>query len=211
MGRKPLVLASVLVVIAGAALYLQLRGDGPPPAAPPPAKVAPTVAGSGGAATVQVTDTPRLPDSPTPATAAGSDGGVTEYAVGDVIVRDHRAGPHTRLDTPPDVHPPGGRRLPPALTNDIGQKMRAAALACAADIPREARGPDPRIEGEAVISIVDKQLKVTGSTLALRDVAGASVEPTMACVQQKLVGLATAAADQDDLDRYAITVRFALP
>jgi hypothetical protein len=211
MGRTPLVVASLVVVIAGVMLYLQLRGaaneaDAPvtPTRAGKPPLAAPPVAGSA-APMVHVTDQPRLADEP-----GADDAGVTEYAVGDVVVRDHRAGAHP-IDVPPAVHQPGARQLPSALTSAIGQQLRAAVVDCGASVPREARGAEPRVEGSVYVAIVDKQLKVVDSAMALRDVVGAAVGPTEACVKQRVLGLTTAAADQDDLPRYQITLKFVLP
>jgi hypothetical protein len=116
-----------------------------------------------------------------------------------------------KIDLPPNVHPPESRKLPSELTQAIAQKVRAVMEDCTASVPREARGPGPRLEGQIVVGIADKKLTITKATAELRDVFGAAVGPTKACIEQKAVGLATAAADQADLPTYSININFAIP
>jgi len=82
---------------------------------------------------------------------------------------------------------------------------------CAASIPREARGPAPRLEGQVLVGIKDHKITVASATMQLRDVVGASVDPTKACIEQKSVGLQVNAPDQADMETYTINITFAMP
>ncbi len=209
MNRSVLALGAVVVLGAASGLWLWLRdGDGAPAGserthgegtsseiATPAAREVPST-----------TVTPSLSD---PAhVPAGSDG-VREYKVGDVVVRDHRKGDHLPIDIPPNIHPPDERKVSSTLTADLAQKVRAVMSDCVASLPKEARGDKPRLEGQVTIAIRDKQVRVTAATMQLRDVVGASVEETKACIERRSVGITTA-TDEPDLTDYTINVSFAV-
>jgi len=204
MKRALLVAAVAALAIVG---WLWFRKGSPDAPAPAPG----SAAGSGEpiAGTPTVTPAPSLPGSSgaprLPEPGAGSD-----YVVGDVRVRDHRGGSNAPMDVPPNIHAPNTRELPPALTQDIAQKVRTVLADCAKDVPKDARGPHPRLEGQIVVSIKDHKLSVTGATMQLRDMPVDTVDATKQCVETHSVGLETAASDQDDLDNYSIGVTFAV-
>ncbi len=208
MSRKLLVggLAVLLVVLA--ALWWLLKKDDAQPAARRGEGSAVVVATDPGA-----TPAPQLPGGGSaPALPAGSgEQNPRDYVVGDVRIRDHRAGDNTPMDIPPNVHPAESRRIPSALVSDIAQKVRGVLAECAPQIPREARGPNPKLEGQIIVTIKDKQLSVTQSTMQLRDVFGAALEPARQCVQEKSIGLTTSAGDEADLASYSIAVTFPVP
>jgi hypothetical protein len=81
---------------------------------------------------------------------------------------------------------------------------------CTKDIPRDARGPHPRLEGQLIVNIKDHKMTVSGATMQLRDMPADSLDATRQCVEQKSIGLSTDAGDQDDLDNYSIGVTFAV-
>jgi len=166
--------------------------------APPPAPPAPT------------DPAPHLPSTTVSSQPPPPAGSANEYTIGGIQVRDHRSGSNAPLDIPPNIHRPNTRQLPSTLTSDIAQKVRGVLADCAKDLPKDARGDHPRLEGQVVVSIKDHQLTVTGATMQLRDVTGAALEPTRQCIEQHSVGLQTAASDQDDLDNYSIGVTFAV-
>jgi hypothetical protein len=159
--------------------------------------------------TSTVTPAPSLPGS-SGAPRLSEQGSATEYVVGDVRVRDHRGGSNAPLDVPPNVHPPGAREIPSSLTSAMAQQVRGVLAECTKDIPRDARGPHPRLEGQLIVSIKDHKMSVTGATMQLRDMPADSLDATRQCIEQKSIGLETAAADQDDLDNYSIGVTFAV-
>jgi len=199
----------VAVVVLGVVAWLVLRKHGSPdaPAAQTPGSASPgsdRVAG-----TPTVTPAPTLPggsgEARLPEPGSGS-----EYVIGDVRVRDHRAGSNAPMDIPPNIHAPNTRTLPSALVQDVAQKVRVVLADCAKDVPKDARGEHPRLEGQVVVSIKDHKLSVTGATMQLRDMPADTVDATKQCVETHSVGLETAASDQDDLDKYSIGVTFAV-
>jgi hypothetical protein len=206
MNRVLLVVVVVALAIGGWLLFRKEKPAAPAASGSAAVTEAPTTA------TPTSTDpAPRLPsssvDSTHPVAPAGS---ANEYVVGDVRVRDHRSGSNAPLDIPPNIHRPNTRQLPSTLTADVAQKVRAVLVDCTKDLPKEARGEHPRLEGQVVVAIKDHKLTVTGATMQLRDVSGDALEPTRQCIEQHAVGLETAATDQDDLDNYSIGVTFAV-
>ena len=198
-----------LAAVVGLAVYFLGNHDAPPapPAAPgsaaSPAIVRDHVRGPRPALPATVTPAPHAADHQT--------GSADEYTVGGVQVRDHRGGDSPHMDIPPSIHPPEAHQLSSAIVNDVAQQVRAVMKQCAAALPPGARGGAPRLQGQLVVAIKDHQLTVTGATMQLRDVTGDALEPTRQCMEQRSIGLQTSAADEPDVDHYAITVNFALP
>ena len=153
---------------------------------------------------------PHLPNSETPARDIPPEGSASEYMVGDVRIRDHRSGSNAKIDIPPNIHRPNTRELPSTLTHAISQQVRGVLADCAKDLPKEARGDHPRLEGTINVAIKDHKLTVTSAAYQLRDVSGDAVESTKRCVEQKSVGVEANASDQDDIDNYSIGITFAV-
>lgn len=171
------------------------------PVVPPPLQRDPSVT---------VTERPRGESAPT-LPAAGEN--PREYAVGDVTVRDHRAGDNKPLDVPPNVHPPEGRLIPSSLTHAISQKVKAVMKDCVASLPREGRGTKPRLEGQILIGIKDKSLSVTKSTIQMRDLDALDatvVDAAKQCVESRAIGQSTPAPDEADLESYTINLSFTI-
>jgi hypothetical protein len=205
MKRALVAVAAVVIVIA---VYLMTRAH-------TRTEHTASTAGSSAATTPGSTDhrpvvtpTPQLPDNG--AARLPEQGSANEYVVGDVRVRDHRAGNKAPLDVPPNVHPPGARLIPSTLTQAVAQQVRGVLAECTKDIPREARGPHPRLEGQLIVTIKDHKMSVTKATMQLRDMPADSLDATRQCVEQHSVGLQADAANQDDLDNYSIGVTFAV-
>jgi hypothetical protein len=211
MSRTPLVLGAIVVLAAAVALVVLLGsgGDGEerPAATPTTRQSTPPPVDRG--ASVTVTDRPRLPAGTAPELPAAGEH-PREYAVGDVRVRDHRAGDHAPMDIPPNVHPADARMIPSTLTHAISRKVKEQVEACVKALPADAKGEKPRMEGQILIAIKDKQLTVTSAIAQLRNVSGPLVEATKACIEQKAVGLSTAAGDEADLESYSINLSYAL-
>lgn len=205
--NRVLLVAVVIALAVGA--WLLFRRDKP---------TAPAQTGS--ADTSTTTTDPSTPSSPSsvPHLPTVSDtakpippaGSANEYMVGDVQIRDHRSGSNAKMDVPPNVHRPNTRELPSSLTADVAQKIRGVLADCAKDLPKEARGDHPRLEGTVFVAIKDHKLTVTSAAYQLRDVTGDAVDATKSCIEQKSVGLETTASDQDDIDNYSIGVTFAV-
>lgn len=191
---KRLLLAVVGIAIVGLAIWLTRSDDTPKPATPEPAPQ-PVERAPG------TTVTPSLPDQ----ARVADDAGVTSYEIGGVPVRDHRTGSGAQvpLDLPPNIHPPDMRQIPPTLTASITKQVRGVLAECSRLLPADARGPKPRVDGEIIISIKSGVANIDKSMMQLRDVTG-DPEPMKQCMEQKTVGLTTAASDQADLTNYSI-------
>ncbi len=187
----------MLAALAGLAIWLATRGhdDAAPahPTAPDPAP--PPVERPH---TVEVT--PQLPDQPR---LGGDDAGVSQYTVDGIPVRDHRTGAGAQQAFDQTLHEPNTRRIPATLTADVTKKVNAVIADCGRLLPAAARGPKPRLEGDLSISIKSGVLTVDKSMLQLRDTIG-DATAMQQCVEQKTLGLSTAAADQADLTSYSI-------
>jgi hypothetical protein len=208
--RKLLVIGGVAVVALAVILWLALKkGDDasahmtnePTTSAPPVAQHTPS------APTVTASTPGEHPALPQPAPGENP----RDYVVGDIRVRDHREGDNKPLDIPPNPHPADGPKIPSLLTHEIAQKVKAVMAECTKDLPADARGDKPRLEGQILITIKDHNVTVTKSTMQLRNVTGESVEPTKQCIESKSVGITNAAPEQSDLDNYSINVSFAIP
>jgi hypothetical protein len=219
--RRPVVLAlgALALVAAAVVLWLSLgrgkddapgevRRDGsagtaaaptPPPSLPTP----PPGDTTDRAGQPVVSDNERTGSRPGPGDPP------RETIVNGVRVRDHRKNP-VPIDLPPNLHPPDSRKLQSETVAAINRKVFAVVGECMSDVPREARGANPRLDGQVVVAVKNKQLAVTGSTMQLRDVVGASVDATRLCMEQKAVGL-TVPADELDVEGYAISLSYALP
>jgi len=205
MNRGLLALGLAIVVAAIMVLYIMMaRDDDAAARSDAPARNAETEPA-----------TPRAhvaPALPRPSTAAREPtGSATDYTIGDVRIRDHRSGEHAQLDVAPVVHSPLSRKIPAQLSFDISQKVRAIVAACATNVPANARGDKPRIEGQIKIAIKDHQATVTSAALQLRDVVGVTVDDARKCVEQKSIGATTPSGDEPDLDGYGITLSIRLP
>jgi hypothetical protein len=215
--RVLLAIAAVAVLAAAVILYLKLRDTSgaaaePVASTPTPTPVPTPVAPLPSAV---ATRDPARPAAPivTPGAERGTgspDDTVQEVTINGVRIRDHRKGDHPPVDLPPNIHAPDTRKISPVLTNDISQKLQAVMSECAANVPSEARGARPRLEGTISIAIKDHQAHVTQSTMQLRDVVGASVDPTKQCIEQKSLGITTPAGDETDVASYSISIAFAL-
>jgi hypothetical protein len=207
--KRALVAVAVVAVVIVAYLMMRKhdRTDVAASTAGSSAPSGPTTPGSTDHRPI-VTHAPQLPDKG--AARLPEQGSANEYVVGDVRVRDHRAGNKPPLDVPPNVHPPGARLIPSTLTQAVAQQVRGVLADCTKDIPREARGPHPRLEGQLIVTIKDHKMSVTKATMQLRDMPADSLDATRQCVEEHSVGLQADAADQDDLDNYSIGVTFAV-
>lgn len=197
-----------LAVLGAAAALVVLVGStrGEPAAAPPgggtpvavPRAVQPPPTERRPSVTVSEADQPR----------AATPEEVREYAVGDVRIRDHRAGDHAPLDLPPNIHPAESRLIPATLTQAISRKVKDVMRECLSALPPDARGDAPKVEGQVEIAIKDRQLTVNRSVMQLRDVTGDQLEPVRQCIETRAVGVSVDAGDEADLARYTINISY---
>ncbi len=205
MANRPILIGLGLATVIAAAVVLVLAlggGDEPTPAAATPTTATP--------------EDPARPSPPRPSVATGSAAPVAggnvsaapyrEYVIDGKIIRDHRKGNHPTPDLPPSFHPPNAHRVAATVTRDISTQVRQAIRECTADLPPEARGAKPKLEGQVTIGITAGQVSVTKATMQLRDVVGAAQEPVRACIEQKAATITAAAPDEPDLTDYSINL-----
>jgi hypothetical protein len=207
--RKLLVIGGLAVIVLAVGLWLILhKGDD---ASAQTQSIEP----QGSAVVVHSPSAPSVTPGaagdhvPLPQVAPGEN--PRDYVVGDIRVRDHRAGDHKPLDIPPNVHPMEGPAIPSTLTHEIAQKVKTVVMDCTASVPKTARGEKPRVEGQILIAIKDHKVRITKSTMQLRDVNGDAVEPTKQCIESKSIGIENSAPEQSDIDSYSINVSYAIP
>jgi hypothetical protein len=213
MTRAVLISFGALVLVGGIVLaILVAKGDKDESHAASPVQSSSSNNGGGG---------PLVPGQ-MPRTAPSLGSGVAvqsadpdhprDYMVGDIRVRDHRDGDQKPLDIPPNVHPAEGRSIPSTLTHEISGKVLDVLKTCAADLPKDARGAKPRLEGQIEISIKSGKTSINKATMQPRDVTeGPALDALKSCMEQKSVGIQNNAPDQDDLDAYTINLSYAIP
>ncbi|MEO6774720.1 MAG: hypothetical protein ABI467_17225 [Kofleriaceae bacterium] len=206
---KLIVALGALIVVAGVALVLMMSRGGVDPT-PGPAARAPAATTGAPAVTAGAPAAPALPPT-APSTASTGSDGVKEYTVGGFKIRDHRGGENKPIDLPPNPHPAESRELPSELTHDISQQIRRQMDACAAAVPKDARGDKPKLAGQLTVAIHDHKLTVTEMALQVRDVEGPSADALKQCVEEKSTSYVSSAPDQPDLDNYGIAITFAVP
>ncbi|MEJ7598185.1 MAG: hypothetical protein WKG01_09775 [Kofleriaceae bacterium] len=207
MMTKPLALAfgGAAVLVAAIAIYVQLRAQ---PDAPAPVADDPVAA--------PIERLKRLPPAGSIAdgshpkgttTPSASDPIVTE--VDGKVIRDHRTGaaPNQPVPTPRRPKQP---EIASTITHEISQKVVAVLNECSRSVPKAARGPKPRAEGQLIVTVKDQQVQVTKTTVQLRDVTDDLVEPTRKCIEERTLGLTAPAKDERDVENYEISISFAL-
>lgn len=199
-----LALGAAAVLAAMVALYFAARSDDPVPRITQAdhGNASGGRAGPAGAAGMASGDASAPPVRP------GLE--VTDYMVGGARVRDHRSGERTPNVVPRAIHPPEGRKIASQLTSDVAQKVRAVMTECAMNLPHDARGADPRLDGTIEVAIKDRQATITSASVQLRDVQSAAADSVKQCIEQRSVGVATSAGEEADVAGYAITVAFRL-
>ena len=203
MNRGLLAIGALIVAGSVVALWLIMRKDeaAATPSASAPTETRETRTPPPSQLPPGVTTNPTLPEQP----PAGSNDNVTEYQVGNVAVRDHRSGDHAVRDVPQNIHPPGSRKIDSQVTWEISQKVRAVTKECAARIDKDARGAAPKVEGQIIIAIKDKQVTITGATMQVRDVTSGA-DTVKQCIEQKSVGVSANGGDEPDVSDYSITL-----
>lgn len=198
-----LVALGLVVIIAAVGLHVEMAGSGPVAAAPRNAEQAI------GAASPIPSRPPDPADRAARAAATESPSG-SDYTVGDVRIRDHRAGTHEQLDVAPVIHAPSGIKIASQLSSDIAKSLRSVVAECAAAVPADARGPKARFEGQLKIAIKDRRATITSAAIRLRDVTG---EPLAAqqCLEQNVIGISTPSGNEPDMEGYGITLSLRLP
>jgi hypothetical protein len=217
MKRGYLAIGAAVVLAAVIGLYVLLRTEDDVAANRAPVGASgstpgrtPTAEPDRGKPDVPMPETaPR--DTSQPVAHAGSGSVVSEYTIGGIRVRDHRSGDHTPLDIPPAIHAPNGRKIPSQLTSVVAQRLRTVVAECAGNIPPDARGASPHLDGQVMIAIKSQQATITSAIYQARDVTGAAQGLIKQCMEEKSVGVAVPAGDEPDVEGYAITLSLRLP
>lgn len=181
-------------------------GEGEQPGVPPP------LATGSNAPVVTPRGQPRGTTPGDPAGGSGSGAGPgSSYVVGDIRVRDHRAGGGPPMDIPPSIHTPEGPRIDSSLTDAIGQQVRLTMFECAKSTSRDGRGERPRVDGQIVINVKANQLAVASAIMQPRDLSEAATTSIKQCMEAKIVGMTAPAPNQADLDSYSINMSLSIP
>lgn len=206
--KATLIAIASLLVVAGVAMVLMMSKSDPD--APAPTAKPKPATGSAGVAVTSSTDRPSLPTA-RPTLGSGSDA-AKEYMVGDIKMRDHRSGSNVPRDIPPNPHPADARNIPAELAHAISQQVKNQLYACAAAVPKQAKGDKPKVIGQLNVAIKDHKLSITGMSLETRDISDeAAATALKQCTQEKSAGFTSPAKDQDDLADYNIQLNFAIP
>ncbi len=217
-----LIIAGVAVVAAALLLWMIMRsGDDDASASPPQAAGGGSSGSSGasgdGASAGEGGDRPSLPsvasseDGRRRRSSGDEDRPTTETIINGVRVRDHRRDRSKPIAIPTRPPPAHARKIPPTLTREISNRILPIVRECASQVPPEARGVKPRVQGEVVIAIKGQQVQITQATIEISDVVGASLEPAKQCIQQKALGVTVPAAEESDLEDYPIRLSYTLP
>jgi len=139
------------------------------------------------------------------------DPNVTETIVNGVRVRDHRrdrSKPIVLHDPPPSTR---SRRIDAKVTADVNDRLVPGVRECGAAVPPEARSPKPRVQGQVTLAIKDHRLSITGATIEITGVAGASLEIAKQCIQEKALAVTVPQVDEEDLESYPLQISYSLP
>jgi len=221
MNNRMLAVLGALAAVGVIVLYVFVKNAGSAPAADPdPEPVARPTATSHDPSTANggTSVGPAQPALPAGTGSGsgdvGSDGSgqyPKDYMIGDIRVRDHRTGNNKPLDLPTNIHPAEHRELPSTLTHDISQQVKKLVWQCGAEVPKDARGTKPRVDGQLTVSIKNHTLLLTNIVTQPRDIEGPSADALKQCVEQKSAGLTAVASDQEDITDYGIGITFAIP
>jgi len=201
MSRAILAIGAVVVIGVGIALWIVVRSD------PSPA--------TSSAATHVVTEKPETTPAPAPALSEGSPKTPRMRNDGDVITHDHRTQARRSVDAeapPPKQDPPApAPDVPSRLTFDVTRGVKKAVEECGSFVPASERTGPARMRGTITVNVKSGVATIQGADLAVTGATGTAADQARQCVAQKSMGLQTAAADQADLESYAIEVSFLIP
>lgn len=213
-----LIIAVVAVAAAGLLLWMILRsGDEDAAASAPQTAGGPAAPYEGRASAGEGGERPSLPSTASPEQGRRSRGSgdaertTTETIINGVRVRDHRRDRSKPIVIPARPPPAHARRIPPELTREISNRILPVVRECASQVPPEARGVKPRVEGQVVIAIKGGQVQLSEATIEISDVVGASLETAKQCIRDKALGVTVPAGEEADLADYPVRLSYTLP
>jgi hypothetical protein len=201
---KPVIALGALLVAAllGLVLWMGRSSEPMTPSPPAPPKLSPPpVANRHDPGAPIVHD---VPPSDTPTTEAPP---VQTYAVGNVIVREHRPDAEP-LTQPPDFTPPEGIHLTADFAQHVTNVMADPARQCIPTLPAPLRSDATRLNLTMTVAVKNGSLTVTrveGGVTGLDDPAFA---PTLDCLRGKMIGRSVDAAGQPDVPSYSISTYY---
>lgn len=202
---------AVLVLVAVAALVITSRSSsearGPARTAPPEAQRLEPSGDPGGADPAG--ERPRL-DAEQPAgegaPALAELTAPREYVRDDgIAVRDHRSGDKAPNLTKQIARPRKAQRIDAALMVSVKNAVRPHVTACTDQLPDDAFGADPRVQGEVIVSIADDQVRIDKLNLQLNDVRDDGLTD---CVRQAVAGVSVPSDGHESLEAYTLTLPF---
>lgn len=213
-----LIIAVVAVAAAGLLLWMILRsGDEDPAASPQQTAAGPAAPSGGRAAAGEAGERPSLPSTATPEQGRRRRGSgdeartTTETIINGVRVRDHRRDRSKPIVLPSRPPPAHSRKIPPELTREISNRILPIVRECASQVPPEARGERPRVEGQVVIAIKSQQVQLSEATIEITGVVGAPLETAKQCIRDKALVVTVPAGEEADLADYPIRLSYTLP
>lgn len=195
--KRVLVLSAVLAAALGGLVLWLAQGSTEPtvsPASPPPLAPASEKPAS-------VAPPPALPSTSTTQPDGSTASRPRVYAVGDVIIRDHRGPDAPPITEAPEIKPPIGKFLQVVTAQRVAAEMETPAKKCIQALPS---GPQ-KLSVTMTVEVKNSSITVTGVTGTAPGVADPVVEPTLACMRERMIGARIDAAGEDDVRSYPIT------
>jgi hypothetical protein len=211
--RWPIGVLAIAVLVAAIALIIVSRGRAEPTAtAGRPAGAAPDPGLAPEHFPSPTAGSNPAPAGPAPALAAEPAPPADPAASEPGAVRDHRGGDPIGEISRITTMPTGPIAFDQTLSIAAAADAKPIALACAKQIPSEARGAKPVIQVRLQVSIKGNRMTVDDALTDLRDVAGDDLAKSVAaCVKQSAAGKTYDAPDHADVAHYQITIPLRVP
>lgn len=205
--KRVLVLSAVLAAAAiGLVWWLsQSSTDEPSPRGAERPRQAPTTQPRTGGGDPEASAGGATETSTTP--SAPLDGGVSRprvYAVGDVIVRDHR-GPDAPPLTEIEVKPPGGHLIKGETAQRVVEVLEPPARECLGG------GGPKQLSVTMTVEVKNSFATVSGVTGAGPGIEDSVVEQTLQCMRARMIGKRIDASGETDVPSYPITTVYSAP
>jgi hypothetical protein len=211
MNRKMLAaVVGILVAAGGAVLIWQLSRPSETPAISitKPTPVTPAAMADAAPAPTGVAVPANRPRPVDVAVAPGDE--VREVKRGDMVIHDHRDNPTAATDPTPVLSPPGGRLLPPSVTNDLAAVIRPGIAKCVDAVASGDRGAKARVDAHLTVVIKAGKLAVNSvEAPAIGDIKDGPAASLRDCIKAELAA-ATMATSEADIENYPISISMPL-
>lgn len=123
------------------------------------------------------------------------------------VVRDHRAGAGPPAKKEGAIHVPREiARVESDLVLGVRRALRPMVRECTAQY-RQDLGEKPRLQAELAVAVEQGELRVTGGTIQLFDVAEGQID---VCVYNQSLGITLPAEGHPEVERHVLTYPFDL-